>query len=265
MMSNETSSADTYPHYLSYADEVTRILTWYLIVTTAFRCPSSISQISETSPKVCKPYLQARSYATPYLDPYYQAYVAPQVQKAQPYIDRFDAQVYTPVATFTKDKYATYGAHRVEQAQGYAEAQWDKTVRPQIHKVQQQAIGQYDTHLGPYVKQASDAVAPYYEQTKKSMEEIYHLTILPTYEAVLPYSRQAYTHGHYAVSYIIFPYVRSAKDVTWSFVLRTLWPQLRVLYGDNVEPQLVRIRERLGRHRDQQKIESAVEALGSDV
>jgi hypothetical protein len=110
-----------------------------------------------------------------------------------------------------------------------------------------------------------DAVTPLYEQTKGSTLEIYHLTLLPTYEAILPYSRQAYAHGHHAVSHIIFPYVRTAKNFTWSFITRTLWPQLRVLYGDNVEPQLVRIRERLGRHRDQQKIESAVEAVESET
>ena len=41
------------------------------------------------------------------------------MEKVQPYIDRFDSQIYTPVAAFTKDKYATYGAHRVAQAQKY--------------------------------------------------------------------------------------------------------------------------------------------------
>jgi hypothetical protein len=208
---------------------------------------------------VCKPYLQARSYATPYLDPYYQTYIAPQVEKAQPYVDRY----YTPAADFAKDKYAVYGAHRVEAAQKYVQAEWDKTVRPQVHSVQNKARGQYDLYLGPYVQQASDAVEPYYEQTKDSLDEIYHLSVLPAYETVLPYSRQAYTYGQYTLSHIVFPYVRYGKDVGWAFLTRTVWPQLRVLYGDNVEPQLVRIRERLGRHRDQQKIESVVDALDS--
>jgi hypothetical protein len=202
---------------------------------------------------------------TPYLDPYYQAYVAPQVEKVQPYWDTFDNQVYTPVAGFTKEKYTTYGAHRVEQAQHHLAAQWDKSVRPLLQDAQDQVKGQYDIHLEPYVKRVSDAVMPLYEQTKESTLEIYHLTLLPTYEAVLPYSRQAYAHGHYTVSHIIFPYVRSAKNVSWTFITRTLWPQLRILYGDNVEPQLVRIRERLGRHRDQQKMESAVEGVESSL
>jgi hypothetical protein len=238
---------------------------WYFLITISVRCPSSITKLSDSSPKLCKPYLQARSYAAPYLDPYYQAYVAPQVEKVQPYIDRFDAQVYAPVSTFTKDKYATYGAHRVESAQKYVEAEWDKTVRPQLDNVQAKVKTQYDSHLGPHVKQASDAAAPYYEQAKASMVEIYHLTLLPTYEAVLPYSRQAYKHGNHALVHVVFPNVRAARDVSWAFLSRNVWPQIRILYGDNVEPQLVRIRERLGRHRDQQKIESVVDALPSET
>ncbi|KAF2714458.1 hypothetical protein K504DRAFT_4450 [Pleomassaria siparia CBS 279.74] len=241
-----------------------RLISWYIIITVFFRCPSSISQINDTAPQVCKPYLHARAYAAPYLDPYYQAHVAPQVKKIQPYIDRFETQVYTPVSTFTKDKYATYGAHRVEQTQKYIWSEWDRTVHPQLQKAQHQVKGQYDLHLYPHVKKASDAVAPHYERAKDSLVEIYQLAILPTYKAILPYSHQAFIHGNHVLVHVFFPHVRSAKDYTWTFVTRSLWPQVRVLYGDNVEPQLVRIQERLGRYRDQQKMESAVEALESE-
>ncbi|KAH7377641.1 hypothetical protein BKA66DRAFT_443193 [Pyrenochaeta sp. MPI-SDFR-AT-0127] len=244
---------------------VARLTTWYLIITLLFRCPSSLTQINDSSPRVCKPYLQGRSYAAPYLDPYYQTYVAPYVEKVKPYTDRFEQQVYTPAATFTKDKYATYGAHRVEHARKYAEAQFDKSVRPQLQNAQDKVTGQYDLYLGPHVKKASDAAAPYYDQTKASLEEIYHLSVLPAYEASLPYLRKAHMHGHHLLVDIVFPHVRSARDASWAFVVRTVWPQLRVLYGDNVEPQLVRISERLGRYRDQQKVESVADAVDSQT
>ncbi|KAF1964374.1 hypothetical protein BU23DRAFT_604857 [Bimuria novae-zelandiae CBS 107.79] len=247
----------------SLTNVVGRLLSWYLVITFAFRCPSSLLQLSETSPQVCNPYLQARSYAAPYFDPYYQTYVAPQVEKAKPYVDTFDQRVYAPVSSFTKNQYATYGAHRVEQAQKYAAAEWARTARPQIQSLQNKAYARYEQHLGPHVKTASDAVGPYLEQTKASLVEIYHISILPAYEAVLPYARQGYTQGHRVTTRVIFPAVQSGRDATWKFVSRTLWPYVRVLYGDNVEPQLVRIRERLGRYKDQQKVESAVEAVGS--
>ncbi|KAH3920248.1 hypothetical protein HBH56_001930 [Parastagonospora nodorum] len=243
---------------------VARLVTWYLIITMAFRCPSSLTKLDGSSPRVCAPYLQARSYAAPYLDPYYQTYAAPYVEKAKPYADRFEKQVYTPAAKFTADKYATYGAHRVEQAKKYSNAQWDKSVRPQLQTVQDKVKGQYDLYLGPHVKTASDAAAPYYDQAKASLEEIYHLSVLPAYEASLPYMRKAHTHGHHVVVNYVFPYVRSVKDATFAFLVRTVWPQVRVLYGDNVEPQLVRISERLGRYRDQKKVESVVNSIESD-
>jgi hypothetical protein len=240
-----------------------RLLSWYLIITLAFRCPSTLTQSSDSSPKVCKPYLHARSYAAPYVDPYYQAYVAPQVEKVQPYVDTFDQRVYTPVSAFAKHQYATYGAHRVVQAQKYAEAEWARTARPQIQQLQNKAYAQYEQHLGPHVNTASRAAGPYVEQTKGSLVEIYHLSILPAYETLLPYARQAYAQGHHATVHYIYPAVHFGRDATWKFVSRTLWPYVRVLYGDNVEPQLVRIRERLGRYKDQQKIESVLEAVES--
>ncbi|KAF1840131.1 uncharacterized protein K460DRAFT_203752 [Cucurbitaria berberidis CBS 394.84] len=244
---------------------VARLATWYIIITFAFRCPSSLTHINDSSPRVCKPYLQARSYAAPHLDPYYQTYVAPHVDKVKPYTDRFEKDVYTPVTAFTKDKYASYGAHRVEFATKYAEAQYDKIVRPQLQNAQDKVKGQYDLYLGPHVKKASDAAAPYYDQSKASLDEIYHLSVLPAYEASLPYLQKAHTHGHHLLVDTVFPHVRSARDTTWAFVVRTIWPQLRILYGDNVEPQLVRISERLGRYRDQQKVESVIDSVDSQT
>lgn len=222
-----------------------------------------MTQIDASSPRVCKPYLQTRVYVAPYLDPYYETYVVPQLDKIRPYTDRFEKQVYTPLSAFTKDQYATHGAHRVDQAKKYAEAQYDKSVRPQILLVQAKGKEQYDQYLGHHVKTATDAVAPYYTQIKASLDEIYHLTILPAYEASLPYLRRAHAEGHHMLVHIVFPHINSAKDATWSFFLRTIWPQLRVLYGDNVEPQLVRIFERLGRYRDQKKVESVMDSLHS--
>jgi hypothetical protein len=245
--------------------DLSRLITWYIIITVAFRCPSSETLLDDASPRVCTPYLQARSFATPYLDPYYQTYLAAHVEKVRPYADRFERQIYTPAAAFTKDKYAVYGAHRVEQAKQQAIAGWDKAVRPHLQTAQDKIQGQYDDHLGAHVKKASDAAAPYYSQTKDTLNTVYHSSVLPTYEASLPYLRKARIQGHHLVADVIFPNVHAAKDITWTFLVRNVWPQLRILYGDNVEPQLVRISERLGRYRDQQKMESVADAVGSET
>ncbi|KAH7392422.1 hypothetical protein DE146DRAFT_140542 [Phaeosphaeria sp. MPI-PUGE-AT-0046c] len=229
-----------------------------------FRCPSSLTSLNDSSPYVCAPYLQGRAYITPYLDPYYESYVAPHVEKVKPYADRFEKHVYTPAAKFTADKYAVYGAHRVEQAKAYSNAQWDKSVRPQLQTAQDKVKGQYDLYLGPHVKTVSDAASPHYNQARASLDEMYHLSVLPAYEASRPYLRKARSYGHHVVVNIIFPNVRLAQEATVAFLMRTVWPQVRVLYGDNVEPQLVRISERLGRYRDQQKMESVVDAIDTE-
>jgi len=232
-----------------------RFTTWYLIFTFIVRCPDSLTQLNDDSPRVCKPYLQIRSYAAPYVDPYYETYVAPQLDKVKPYTQ--------PVTIFVREKYATYGAHRVEQAKQYAEAEYHKTVHPQLLKAQDQVKAQYNQHLSQHVDKVTHVVAPYYNDIKASSEEIYHLTLLPAYERSLPYLRQGHAYGHHVLVHVVYPHVHTAKDATWAFFLRTVWPQLRVLYGDNVEPQLVRISERLGRYKDQQKVESAMSAADS--
>jgi hypothetical protein len=234
---------------------VARLATWYLIVTLLFRCPASLTQLDGASPRVCKPYLQTRSYAAPYVDPYYETYVAPQVAKVEPYT--------APVTAFARDRYAAHGAPRVEHARKYAEGQYDRSIRPQLQSAQAKAKAEYDAYLGPHVQTATDAAAPHYNRLKASSEDIYHLAVLPAYQRFLPYLQQGHAYGHHLLVDIVYPHVHTAKDATWAFILRSIWPQLRVLYGDNVEPQLVRISERLGRYRDQQKVESVVSAAAS--
>ncbi|EOA83317.1 uncharacterized protein SETTUDRAFT_22019 [Exserohilum turcica Et28A] len=234
-----------------------RLTTWYLIITLLFRCPNSITQLHDDSPRVCKPYLQARSYAAPYLDPYYETYVVPQFDKIRPYT--------APAIAFAHEQYATHGAHRVEQARKYAEAEYVRSIRPQLQTAQEQAWAQYALHLDPHVKKATDAIAPHYKDLKDSSQDIYYQTLLPAYERSLPYLEQGHAYGHHVLVNIVYPHLHTTKDAVWTFIQRTLWPQLRVLYGDNVEPQLVRIFERLGRYKDQQKVESVMSAAKSQT
>ncbi|OCL08928.1 hypothetical protein AOQ84DRAFT_31497 [Glonium stellatum] len=242
-----------------------RAVLWSLLITVIFWCPSSIFELSQDSPRVCKPYLNARSYAAPYLDPYYEAYLAPQVDKIRPYVNSINKNIYTPVAVFTKEQYSTYGAHRVEQAQEYVQNEWNKAIRPQLDVAQAKAKAQYDHYLAPQVQQASNVVVPYYQKTKASSLDKYQHTLLPAYQAVLPYAQKGYAQGHHITVHIIFPFIRSVKDSSFTFLSRTLWPQVRILYGDNVEPQLVRIRERLGRYKDGKKLEATAEAVEASL
>jgi len=241
----------------------TRLLLWYAIITAIFRCPSSTSHLTDESPKICKPYLIARSHVSPYIEPYYHTYVGPYVDKAQPYIDQFNQQIYSPAANFTSRNYQAYGAPRVEKARQYAEAEWAAMVKPQLEAVEAKAKAQYESSLAPHVHTAQEAIGPYWTEIKSKSAETFEEAVLPAYRVVVPYARQAYGHGHHITAHILIPYAHQAQKATVSFLSRTIWPQLRILYGENVEPQLMRISERLGRYRDGKKLEAIVEAVDS--
>jgi len=143
----------------------------------------------------------------------------------------------------------------------FAEQQWEKKVAPQLITAQAQAKAQYTASLGPHVDKAWTTMDPYYKTTVSTASDFYNSTLLPAYYVALPYGQQAYEQGYYYAVNVGYPYAQSAWISTSAFLGRTIWPQIRILYGENVEPQLVRITERLGRYRDGKKLEAAVDAV----
>jgi hypothetical protein len=152
-----------------------------------------------------------------------------------------------------------YGAPRVAQAQAYGQGQWDKNIQPQVQKYQGLAKAKYDETLAPHLDKAYTATAPYYDIAKTNALQTYYEHLLPTYTTVKPYALQGYGLASDFVLDTAVPYSRWAWTSTGIFLDRTVFPKLRILYGENVEPQLVRIGERLGRYRDGKKLQAAVD------
>ena len=238
-----------------------RLLVWYSVITALFRCPSSLADLRDDSPKVCKPYLTAQSYATPYLEPYYNTYAAPYVAAARPYFDNFENQVYTPALSFGKHSYKKYGAHRVRLAREYSQDGWEKTLKPQFDATRMEAKRIYDSSLAPHISKASAVAKPYYTASRDTLSHTYNNNLYPTYFTSRLYIEKAYTVGHKIAVDTGLPYAQDTWDSAVVLVERSLWPKLRVLYGENVEPQLFRIGERLGRYRDGKKLKTAVEEI----
>lgn len=238
---------------------LSRLLVWYTVITALFRCPSSFDDIKETTPKVCKPYLSVRSHVAPYVEPYYNSYAAPHVEKARPYVDKFNQEIYTPSLAYGKQSYDAYGAPKIQQAQAYSQEKWANIVKPQIDTAQAQVKKQYDSNLAPQVNKASAAAAPYYTLSRDGISETYNTHVLPALEASRPYADKTYAFGRKLTVETFLPYTQSAWSSTVFFFDHTIWPKLRILYGDNVEPQLVRIGERLGRYRDARKLKAVME------
>ena len=233
-----------------------RLLVWYTVITALFRCPSSFDYLNETSPKVCGPYLNARSHIVPYVQPYYDSYAAPSVNRARPYVEKFNQGIYTPALAYTRQSYDAYGAPRLHQVREYGEEKWASIVRPQIDTAQAQIKKQYDSNLAPQVNKAFTGAAPYYTSSRNSIFEIYDTHVLPALETSRPYADKVYAFGHKITVETGLPYARTVWTSTVYFFDHSIWPKLRILYGDNVEPQLVRITERLGRYRDGRKLKA---------
>ena len=238
-----------------------RLLVWYTVFVAAFQCPSSLDGLTERSSVVCKPYLTARSHVDPYLVPYYDTYAAPYVNATRPYINKLDKHIYTPMVDLGKHSYTTYGAPRINQLRGYGQAQWETSLRPQIETAQAQVQKTYDASLAPHVSKVSTATAPYYRAGRDNVLQTYKSTVLPAYMISQPYVRKSYALGHKAMVETGLPYAQWIWSSSMIFIDRTLWPKLRVLYGENVEPQLMRIGERLGRYRDGKKLMAAVKEV----
>jgi hypothetical protein len=256
-----TRSSRRRPHKRSYSgwlvDKGAKLLIWYTLITVLFRCPSSQGDLYESSPKVCKGYLRARDYLTPYTQPYYNQHLAPYIQQAQPYFDHFNAQVYTPGHAL----YQQHAAPRVAQAQKLGYQQWDKTVKPQLDVARHHASKQYEAALSPYVNKAYESVNPHYQSLKTSASDIWELELQPVYRRTAPYTQKLFTQGRQFAVDTALPQAQYASSAAWSFWIRQIWPKIRVLYGENVEPQLMRITERLGRYRDEKKVEAEVKSM----
>lgn len=223
-----------------------RLLTWYSIVTILFRCPATIQDLTETTPKVCKPYFQVKDIVSPHLTPYYDTYAAPYVEIAKPYYNTVDRTVITPARIYA----VKYGGPQLQRAQTMGLAQWEKTVQPQIVKYQGLAKVQYEKNAAPHVNKATEAVAPYYNIAKTNALQTYHDVMLPAYVFVQPYALQGYDMASTFTVDTAVPTTLWAWNKTYVFLDGVVWPRVRNVYVKTVDPQVARIMERLGRHQD---------------
>lgn len=149
----------------------------------------------------------------------------------------------------------------MSQLREYGEDRWEKSLKPKIEAAQAQAREQYDSILAPQVSKVSAATLPYYLAGRENIQQIYDTRLLSAYTTCRPYVQKTYAFGHRIAVETGLPYAQSGWKSTVVFIDRTVWPKLRILYGENVEPQLVRIGERLGRYRDGRKLKAAVDDI----
>lgn len=107
-------------------------------------------------------------------------------------------------------------------------------------------------------------MAPYYEVARTNALQTYHDYLLPSYVYVQPYAQQGYTAASEFTTETAVPSAVWAWNKTLVFLDGTVWPQLRSLYTENVEPQLLKIGQRLGRYNGN-NTQKATESLSRYV
>lgn len=226
-----------------------RLLTWYSILTILFRCPASREACDETSPRICRPYFQLRGVAAPLIEPYYTTYAAPYVELVRPYYNAVNRSIIAPTRGVAKQ----YAAPRLHQAQALSNAQWEKHIEPQVAKYQGLAKTQYDQSLAPHINRVSTAVGPYCEVARTNTLQAYHGLLLPAYQYVQPHLRDGYQTTSAFIGATVVPGFAWAWNKTYVFLDGTIWPHVRAVYVQNVEPQLIKIGTRLGQYSSGKK------------
>jgi len=233
------------PGFLSTVFSVSaRILIWTTIINVLFRCPSTPDQCDDSSPYGCKEYFKVKEIVSPHLQPYYDTHVSPYVDLAAPYYEALDRAVITPANTYTRK----YASPLIAYGNGVAQQQWEKIVQPQIETARAAARAKYNETIAPHVTSFRDTASPYVDIARTSALQTYHDLILPTYVFMQPYAVQGYNAASAFATNTALPSAIWAFNKTWLFLDDAILPQLRLIYVQTVEPQLVRIGQRLGRY-----------------
>ncbi|KAK2762598.1 hypothetical protein FQN54_000771 [Arachnomyces sp. PD_36] len=244
---------------------VARLLIWYTILTPFIYCPSDLSELGKDSSRICKPYLITRSHLDPHISPIYQTYAAPYVDIAKPYYDTFNEKVYTPTAKFTKDNYAVYGAPRLEKARVYGSEQWELIAVPRLHLARDTVTDLYNTSIEPHKRNVVSIITPYYATARERAYHLHEAYILPSYVQTKPIVSKAYVSGHDVLASTVFPYVQKVWILVMNFMDTAVLPRVTGLYSQNVEPQLIRISEKLASYREGRKLRAAVDEVDNSV
>ncbi|KAK2601976.1 hypothetical protein QQS21_004489 [Conoideocrella luteorostrata] len=233
---------------------VARIATWGAILTILLRCPTSLEACDENSPFICKPYFRVKNAVIPRVQPYFDQYAAPYVDVAKPYYDTLNIHVLAP----TRQYAVLYGTPLVNKGQDLARNQWELNGQPQLLRLQTLTKTHYDKSIAPHLAKAGEFVGPYYDLAQKQSTKAYSGYVLPGYELARPYAMRGYNVAADFTTTKALPATHWAWGKANAFLDTAVWPQLRVVYLENVEPQLVRIGERLARYRTKSKATSKV-------
>lgn len=201
----------------------------------------------------------ARSHIDPHIDPYYQTYAAPYVELARPYAQGFNEHVYTPASKVAKHGYHTYGAPALAKGREYGQQQWEAVVLPQLKSAQTKANDLYTSKVDPHLQKAILVSSPYIDPLTTKATQLKDEYFLPVYIWSKPFIGKAYISGQVFLVETAIPVAHQGWSSLVVFTRSNLLPTVTGLYSENVEPQLVKIGERLASYREGRKLRTVVD------
>ncbi|RAL02305.1 uncharacterized protein BO80DRAFT_378624 [Aspergillus ibericus CBS 121593] len=244
---------------------IVRLCIWYALITPFLRCPSQLSDLTDSSPRVCRPYLVARSYIEPHVTPYYNAYGAPYVEAARPYVLVLNEKVYAPTSRVVKHGYEKYGAPAMDKAHLYGQQQWEINVVPHLQSATDRVNDLYQSQIQPHVERVEASLSPSFQKVNGAVKSAYGDYLLPFGAKYRPFIGKTYTSGQEMLTTTVLPYAQNTWSTAIYFIHSSLWPRVTGLYWENVEPQLVKIGERLASYREEKRLRQAVEEVETCV
>lgn len=242
-----------------------RLFVWYTIVTIVFRCPSEPSELTNGNPRLCRPYMAAKRYTLPHVEPYYDVYARPYVDKGMPYVATAQARVLQPVSNLLVKNYRRFAAPQLAYAQGYLASQGDKYVRPYLENATHSVRAAYDNKLSHHVQHISELATPYYGTVKHNANHAYRSHILPAVAHTQPQLQRAWSLTKRFILETVYPFAKHAGTYAVIFVEGTVWPTIKHIYINNVRPQLVMISERVSTYQEGKKLQSVMEQVDSSI
>lgn len=143
----------------------------------------------------------------------------------------------------------------VEQATELAKSQWNQRVSPHIDPLQKQATDYYVSSVDPHVRTAQSIAVPYIRVAAAQSIRIKDNYLIPSYISSRPVIERACAAVHNFIISTIAPYTRKAWSAVFVFLNGTVRTQITHLYSENVEPQLVKIGEKLASYREGRTIQ----------
>ncbi|KAG5363559.1 hypothetical protein CJU89_2736 [Yarrowia sp. B02] len=233
-----------------------RILFWYAVFLLYWKCPYG-TPLDTDSPALCKPLHCGIQRIEPVVKPYYDTYAEPYVMLARPY--------YTKTVELNNN-YVVPAAQRGGRA---GLALYQRFLAPHVDTAYSKAEQLYDTHakehhevLTLHYNRVMQQANAQYERARILALTVYMNHVQPVLIQLEPYYDRAvkYLHSHVcprvkAYSLQLYYQLESVASRGYAVVA----PKIQEVWDKNVEPQLVKIRERVSlyRHKSQTVVSTA--------